>query len=263
MLLDSLRVILYERPALVLGMGGYVATGICLMAVMLRIPLVLCEQNAVAGRINRFFRSYAKQVYAGFPGAFSDDQQVSVVGNPIRPEILHAAQRCIHKQDRQGQRPLHVLVLGGSQGAQKINEWIVALIAEWQANVPCDFWHQTGSRHYSVVEQAYQRMGATVKCEAYIADLSAAYLWADCVIARAGAMTVSELAVMGLPSILIPYPHAKDDHQTHNAQYLSHHGAAFLLSQNELSVSKLRDHLMQWASDSAIHPMVQPGFAYA
>ena len=243
-LIDAFWVLYSEKPVLLVGMGGYVAAIVCWLATFLHIPVILCEQNAVAGRVNARLQRRVCQVYAGFDHAFTTSHRVSVVGNPLRPAIREAALKRASAK-REDITSFKLLVLGGSQGAQKINETLVKMCQHWPTGQRIEIWHQVGLRHLSVMRTAYKGLGAEVHVEAFIEQPEQAYLWADCVVARAGAMTVSELSMMGLPSVLIPYPSAKDDHQTYNAHCLVDSGAAVLLPQSELTSESLQTILLQ------------------
>ena len=240
--------LVYRRaPSCVVGMGGYVAGPAGAAAWLLRKPLLIHEQNAVAGTTNRMLAPLASRVVAAFAGAFADKVDCTVLGNPVRRQLLEAAGA--RQYDYAGQRPLRLLVLGGSLGAQPINEVMPAVVAALNEPTPqLEVWHQAGEAHASLVERAYAQVGqAATRVAPFIEDMAAAYAWADLVICRAGALTVSELAVMGRPAILVPLPYAIDDHQSANARYLAGRGAAVLLRQSDMSaevlVASLRGYL--------------------
>lgn len=221
------------KPDVVLGMGGFVAGPGGVAARLLGIPLAIHEQNAVAGTTNKLLSKLSSVRLQAFDGALSN--AVSV-GNPIRNDILEQRVRV----SRSGTaRPLRLLVVGGSLGAQAINDVMPEVLAEWPFSQRLDVWHQTGIRNFEAVSELYKEAKVDARVEAYLDNMDQAYYWADIVLCRAGAMTVSELAVAGLPSILVPYPHAIDDHQTANARYLEKVGAAYLLPQPQLSCEKI------------------------
>jgi UDP-N-acetylglucosamine--N-acetylmuramyl-(pentapeptide) pyrophosphoryl-undecaprenol N-acetylglucosamine transferase len=221
------------KPDVVLGMGGFVAGPGGVAARLLGIPLAIHEQNAVAGTTNKLLSKLSSVRLQAFDGALSN--AVSV-GNPIRNDILEQRVRV----PRIGAaRPLRLLVVGGSLGAQAINDVMPKVLAEWPFSQRLDVWHQTGIRNFEAVSELYKEAKVDARVEAYLDNMDQAYYWADIVLCRAGAMTVSELAVAGLPSILVPYPHAIDDHQTANARYLEKVGAAYLLPQPQLSCEKI------------------------
>ncbi|MBJ7553275.1 undecaprenyldiphospho-muramoylpentapeptide beta-N-acetylglucosaminyltransferase [Marinomonas spartinae] len=222
-----------EKPSVVLGMGGFVAGPGGVAAKLLGIPLVIHEQNAVAGTTNKLLAKVANVSLQAFDGALP--QGISV-GNPVRADIL--------KQDVRAPRdtlarPLKLLVVGGSLGAKAINDIMPEVLSKWPFSQRLDVWHQTGKRNFDDVSALYKKANVSARVEAYLDNMNQAYYWADIVLCRAGAMTVSELAVAGLPSILVPYPHAIDDHQTANARHLERVGAAFLLPQPELTSDKV------------------------
>ncbi|MFO7551534.1 MAG: undecaprenyldiphospho-muramoylpentapeptide beta-N-acetylglucosaminyltransferase [Haliea sp.] len=239
--LQALRLVWRLSPACVVGMGGYVAGPAGLAAWMLRKPLLIHEQNAVAGTTNRLLAPLASVVVCGFRGAFRDDQPLRVLGNPVRQALLDAALE--HQWDYHGQRPLQVLVLGGSLGAQAINQLLPEALRQLRQRVgegAVSVWHQSGVAHIDSLQQEYgPLLEQAVRVSAYIEDMAEAYAWADIVVCRAGALTVSELAIMGRPALLIPLPSAIDDHQTGNARALSERGAALLLRQSELQAKDL------------------------
>ncbi|MGO3343959.1 MAG: undecaprenyldiphospho-muramoylpentapeptide beta-N-acetylglucosaminyltransferase [Marinomonas sp.] len=221
------------KPSVVLGMGGFVAGPGAIAAKILGIPLVIHEQNAIAGTTNRILAKVANKKLQAFEGALSN---AITVGNPIRADILSQTVKPV----RNGQnRPLKLLVVGGSLGAKAINDVVPFVLSEWQASQRLDVWHQTGKRNFDEVSALYEKVGVKARVEPYLDSMEQAYYWADVVLCRAGAMTVSELAIAGLPSILVPLPHAIDDHQTANARHLEKVGAAVLLPQSELSCQKV------------------------
>src|SRR5690554_202080 len=225
-LMQSVQVLRKEKPDCVLGMGGFVAGPGALAAKLLGVPLVIHEQNAVAGTTNRLLSGLANCVLQAFPNTFADKKQTITVGNPVRKSLPQ-------HQFKQGDT-LHVLIVGGSLGAKPIND----VMPQVAAKLPkLSVWHQTGKSQQQEVLEAYQPIAARV--DAFIDDMAAAYAWADIIVCRAGAMTVSEVAAVGLPAIFIPLPHAIDDHQTANAKILSEQKAAVLLAQKEMTVEHL------------------------
>jgi UDP-N-acetylglucosamine--N-acetylmuramyl-(pentapeptide) pyrophosphoryl-undecaprenol N-acetylglucosamine transferase len=247
---EALRILRRRRPKLVLGMGGYTAGPGGLASWLLRIPLLIHEQNAVAGLTNRLLANFAREVLEAFPGSFSADLKTRLTGNPVRHDITALPAPDVRLGGRSG--PLRLLVLGGSQGAKALNEILgpaVALIAEAERPV---IRHQTGESTYGVAEVAYRRAGVQASLHAFIADMAEAYGWADLVIARSGALTVAELAAAGVGAILVPYPAAVDDHQTRNAAYLVDAGAATLIPQDELDAERLAAELQRHIDDRAL-----------
>ncbi len=238
-LFQSLRVIQKCKPDMVLGMGGFVSGPGGLASWMLGKPLLIHEQNAIAGLTNRCLAPLAKRVLQAFPGAFADAKKVSVVGNPVRDEIINLI--AVPKVEHNGLKKLKVLVVGGSLGAQIFNDTVPKAIAGMKGCDQPEIWHQAGARNIENALANYKKYEVDAKVEAFIDDMAAAYHWADVVLCRAGALTVSELAVVGLPSILVPYPYAVDDHQTYNAKFLADAGAAILVPQSALTVHYLAE----------------------
>lgn len=231
---QSARAIRRIRPDVVLGMGGYVAFPGGMMASLLARPLAIHEQNAVAGLANRVLARLADRVMVAFPGALPGAEWT---GNPVRAEIAAVAPPEARYGSRRG--PLRLLVLGGSQGAQALNEVLPQALARLAPESRPRLVHQTGERHLAATRAAYAAARVEADLVAFVEDMAAAYAGADLVICRAGAMTVAELSVAGVASVLVPYPHAVDDHQTANARWLAERGAAILLPQRELSPERL------------------------
>jgi len=228
----SLGLVLRHRPRLVVGMGGYASVPAAVAAWVLRRPLLLQEQNAVAGSANRFLARFARCVTTGFPGVLVGQGDVRYLGNPVRADLLPVASEAPWAWD--GFRPLQVLVLGGSLGAQALNEAVPGLAAALGER--CVWRHQCGTLHEERARAAVAAVdGATIEVMPFVEDMAEAYAWADLVLCRAGALTVAELAVTGRPSILVPLPHAIDDHQTANARFLADGGAALLCPQTEIA----------------------------
>ena len=227
---QALQAIRQVRPNVVLGMGGYITFPGGMMAALTGVPLVLHEQNSVAGLANRVLAGVADRILTGFPDVFGKG---SWVGNPVRPEIARIAPPHERLAERSG--ALHVLVIGGSLGAQALNEMVpqgMALLGE--SDQP-QIVHQAGEKHLDALKANYAAVGVQAHCVSFIEDMAGAYEWADLVICRAGALTIAELAAAGVASILVPFPHAVDDHQTGNAKFLVHAGGAFLLPQSDLT----------------------------
>jgi UDP-N-acetylglucosamine--N-acetylmuramyl-(pentapeptide) pyrophosphoryl-undecaprenol N-acetylglucosamine transferase len=235
-LLQAAWVLLRLRPAAVLGMGGFTTGPGGVMAWLLRRPLVIHEQNSVAGLTNRLLAPLAKPVLEAFPGSL---KHAVHTGNPVRGSIAALEFR---KPDTVSRRP-RLLVVGGSLGAAALNEQVPAALAGLDERQRPEVWHQTGVRLIDEARKAYDAAGVEVKLDAFIDDMAAAYQWADLVLCRAGALTIAELAAVGVASILVPYPYAVDDHQTSNARYLVDAGAAVLLPQSEMTPQRLQEHL--------------------
>jgi len=264
---QSAAAILRHRPDVVLGMGGYITMPGGLMAAFLRRPLVVHEQNSIAGMSNKVLAKLASRVLSGFPDVLRDTEWC---GNPVRADIAALPVPQERFAGRSGK--LNVLVVGGSLGAQALNEAMPKALAMMDEAVRPQVIHQTGKRHFDAVQQLYAQAGVQVRprhgaadpvgagvaashllpqtagcasnvsevhVRAFLDDMANQYAQADVVICRAGALTIAELAAAGVASVLVPFPFAVDDHQTHNARFLSEHGAAILLPQKELSAEKL------------------------
>lgn len=246
--LAAMRVILRLRPHLAMGFGGYVAAPGGLGAALLRVPLMIHEQNARAGSTNRFLAPLAAQVLAAYPGAFAARRAVDIVGNPVRAEIL-ALPGPDDRPAADGPR-LRVLILGGSQGARVLNHLVPEALALLSADDRPQVRHQ-GGRSNDEAEQAYARAGLDVQPESFIADMPGAYAAADLVICRAGALTLAEVMAVGLPAICIPLPGAIDDHQTANARHLVEAGGGWLLPERSVNAADLADLLRALHHDRA------------
>ncbi len=243
------KVVINEfKPDVVLGMGGFASGPGGVAAKLAGVPLVLHEQNAIPGMTNKLLSRIASQVLCAFNKTFQQ-VQAKVVGNPIRRELIALGA----EPKRSGENALNVLVVGGSLGAKVFNDLMPEVVAALSKQQSITVWHQVGKNNLGDVKAAYQQCGQDggVTVAEFIDDMEAAYRWADVVLCRAGALTVSELAAVGLPSILVPYPHAVDDHQTRNAQVLVEAGAAFLLPQAILDANKLVSKLQLLADDRA------------
>lgn len=245
------RVLRRRRPQVVLGMGGFVTAPGGVVSRLLRIPLVIHEQNAIPGMTNRLLARIATRVLEAFPGSFADTVGADATGNPIRAEIAALSQPIAI-----GQRAPHLLVFGGSLGAQAFNETVPAALALMDPPVRPQVRHQAGRGQHGITQDAYMQHAIDADVVEFIDDMGAAYRWADIAICRAGALTVSELMAAGLPAILIPYPFAVDDHQRINAGFLSETGAGRLLLQSEMTAAALAQILSELLADrAALHEM--------
>jgi UDP-N-acetylglucosamine--N-acetylmuramyl-(pentapeptide) pyrophosphoryl-undecaprenol N-acetylglucosamine transferase len=225
--IQTVRVFAKVNPSVVLGMGGF-ASGIGgLVAWLLRVPLVIHEQNSIPGTTNKLLSKIATQTFQAFDDTFDRSTEVFTSGNPVlfRP-----------KKKSANNKKLNLLIVGGSLGAKPINDIVTRL------NIDINIWHQTGKQHLDSVKAQYNNKN--VKVEAFIDDMAKAYAWADIVLCRAGAMTISELMLSATPSILIPLPHAIDNHQFYNAKILSDHSAGILIEQKDLSLKLLEKTLL-------------------
>ncbi len=244
---QALRILRRRRPAAVLGMGGFVSGPGGLAAWLLRKPLVIHEQNAIAGLTNRILARLAREVLEAFPGSFTPGVRARRVGNPVRRAILRVPEPVARMAERTA-RP-RLLVLGGSLGALALNVTVPAALARLVPGERPEVWHQTGERTREQAEQAYRECGVEARLEPFIEDMAGAYGWADLVLCRAGALTVTELADVGVGSILVPFPYAVDDHQTGNALFLAREEAAILVPQSELDAARLASELKAILAD--------------
>ena len=247
---QSAHALFVHRPDVVLGMGGYVSFPGGMMASLLKRPLAIHEQNSIPGLANRILAKLATRILAGFPGAFGSSIAVLWTGNPVRSEIGGIAAPARRYGARSG--PLRLTVIGGSLGAQALNETVPQALALLPALDRPTVTHQTGARHLDAVSTGYQRAGVTAELVPFISDMAKCYADSDLIISRAGASTIAELAAAGTASVLVPYPHAVDDHQTHNARFLAQHGAAVLLPQRELTPQKLADLLRGFTREALL-----------
>ncbi len=222
-----------RRPQCVLSMGGYVAGPGALAARLMGIPLVLHEQNAIAGLTNRLLRPFAKRVMAGFPDTLAGGEHV---GNPVRAGIAAIDAPEHRMADRDG--PLQVLVIGGSQGAAAFTRAVPEALAKLDLSHRPAVVHQAG-RQFEETRLAYEKAGVEGEVHEFIDDMAGAWAHADLAICRAGALTVAELAAAGVAAVLVPFPHAVDDHQTANARFLSDAEGAWLVPQQEFSADWL------------------------
>jgi len=237
---QSADAILRHRPDVVLGMGGYITMPGGLMAALLRRPLVIHEQNSIAGLSNKLLAKLATRVLSGFPDVLKNTQWC---GNPVRADIAALPEPQARFAGRSGR--LNVLVVGGSLGAQALNEALPKALAMLGEQERPHVLHQTGKKNFETVQKLYAQAGTSADIRAFLDDMANQYAKADVVICRAGALTIAELAAAGVASVLVPFPFAVDDHQTHNARFLSEHGAALLLPQKELSAEKLAQLLRE------------------
>jgi UDP-N-acetylglucosamine--N-acetylmuramyl-(pentapeptide) pyrophosphoryl-undecaprenol N-acetylglucosamine transferase len=233
------------QPVCVLGMGGYVTGPGGLAARLAGVPLVIHEQNAVAGTANRSLAPFASRVCEAFPDTFACSAKRRTTGNPVREELFLETPR-----EGLAQRKPRLLVLGGSLGAEPLNKLLPAALEKVAESLRPEVFHQAGKHHDGVTAERYRQAGVQAEVAPFIADMARAYAWADLVVCRAGALTVSELAAAGLPAFLIPLPHAIDDHQNRNADYLAKEGAAVLLPQHTTDADMLAAQL----NEVLMHP---------
>jgi UDP-N-acetylglucosamine--N-acetylmuramyl-(pentapeptide) pyrophosphoryl-undecaprenol N-acetylglucosamine transferase len=236
-LLEALSVMRRHRPIVVVGLGGFVSGPGGIAAWLCRRPLVVHEQNAVAGFTNRCLARVARTVLTAFPAVFPADTGAIEIGNPVRLDIAVLPPPAERFAGRSG--AVRVLVIGGSLGAARLNESLPPAFAELlRAGVTLELRHQAGERHVQAARAAYAAAQVTAEVSAFIADMAAAYAWADLVVCRAGALTIAELAAAGVGALLVPYPHAVDDHQTRNAGYLVDAGAALCIADRDFTATR-------------------------
>jgi UDP-N-acetylglucosamine--N-acetylmuramyl-(pentapeptide) pyrophosphoryl-undecaprenol N-acetylglucosamine transferase len=244
---QSARAIFRVRPDVVLGMGGYISFPGGIMATLLARPLVLHEQNSIAGLANKVLARVADRILVAFPNALKNSEWT---GNPVRRDIAQLPAPERRFRNRAGN--LKVLVVGGSLGAQALNETVPRALALIPQSQRPEVTHQAGEKHLAMLESGYREAGVSATTLAFIRDMASAYAMADVVICRAGALTISELAAAGIASVLVPFPSAVDDHQTFNARYLADQSAAVLLPQAELTPRKLADLLLGFTRDKLL-----------
>ena len=248
--LQALRLLSRWRPNLVIGAGGYVMAPALLAATVLRLPRVIMEQNLVPGLTVRVLARFAQRVFTSYPESqkFLALPQVVCTGTPIRPEIIDHPP---HAANNESER-LNVLVVGGSQGAHRLNHAMMEalpLLAAFRERVR--FVHQTGEFDLTRVAAAYESSGMPGEVHAFLHDMPQRYRWAHLVLSRAGASTLAELTACGKPAVLVPYPYAADDHQRHNALAMQKHGAAQVILDAELTGQRVRDSLERYILDPA------------
>jgi UDP-N-acetylglucosamine--N-acetylmuramyl-(pentapeptide) pyrophosphoryl-undecaprenol N-acetylglucosamine transferase len=240
-LLQALAVMRRHRPLVVVGLGGFVTGPGGVAAWLTRRPLLIHEQNAIAGFTNRCLARLSREVLEAFPGSFGGHIKARAIGNPVRADISAVAPPAIRFASRSG--ALRLLVLGGSQGATRLNAVVPLALARLKDALAVETRHQAGPRWIDAARASYAQAAVDATVVPFIEDMAAAYAWADLVICRAGALTISELAAAGVGAILVPFPAAVDDHQSANAAYLVRAGAAVLIAEAELSVERLAEEL--------------------
>lgn len=230
---QSAGIIRRLKPDCVLGMGGFVAGPGGLMARLLGTPLIIHEQNAVAGLTNKYLAKVANRVLTGFPSVADLPASAQWVGNPVRNAIsASGANRLSDSTDPQSQEPIHVLVVGGSQGAHSFNLHLAGVFAQQQTVI--NIWHQSGRGRSDEVVERYAQQGIEARVTEFIDDMAAAYQWADLLVCRAGAMTIAECCAAGKPALLVPFPFSAGDHQEHNAAAMVNVGAAKTLDNAQI-----------------------------
>lgn len=241
------RLLKANRPGCVVSFGGYAAAPGGIAAWTKGIPVLVHEQNRVPGLTNRLLARFSRKILQGFPGTFPQEMHAEDSGNPVRREVAAIAE----PRERMGGRtgPVRLLVMGGSQGAQVLNLVVPAAIALLPGNLKVEIQHQAGAKRVDEALEAYASAAVDAEVKPFIENMAEAYAWADLVICRSGALTVAELAAAGLGSVLVPFAHAVDDHQTRNAEYLASSGAAIILPQSSFDADALAAALAPLVSD--------------
>ena len=248
--LQAYKIMRRLKPRSVLGMGGYVTGPGGVAAWLSGIPLYIHEQNAIAGMTNRILSKIAKTVFEAFPGSFKQMKKLVCSGNPVRKEFFELQGVEERLSDRDGQ--LNVLVIGGSLGAKVLNEVVPEAVSKIDESARPNIHHQAGEKTIEIAQEQYAKAEVTAKVTPFIDDMAKEFEWADMIICRAGALTIAELAAVGVPSILVPFPHAVDDHQTQNARYLSTAGAAVLMPQDRLNADCLYKEMTKLLQDKKL-----------
>jgi len=252
---QAFRLLGRNRPACAISFGGYAAGPGGLAARLRGVPLLVHEQNRVPGMTNRTLARFADRVLQAFPDSWDEGLSALTCGNPVRQAVVDLPPPEQRLAGRTG--PLRILLTGGSQGALALNRLLPAALGLLAGECEFTVRHQAGPRWVEETRKAYEKAGITAEtpCRAevtdFIEDMAAAYAWADVVVCRAGALTVSEVAAAGVAAVFIPFPHAVDDHQTRNAEYLVENGAALLLQESQTDARKLANVLSSLAGDRA------------
>jgi len=245
--IESLRVLRRVRPRAVLGVGGFVSGPGGIAAWLLRIPLLIHEQNAIAGMTNRFLARLAWRVLEAFPGSFAVQRGARCIGNPVRADIAALAEPQQRFMEHSG--AVHLLVLGGSLGAARLNALLPRALARLNLADRPQVRHQTGARGLNDTRQAYLNAKVVAEVEPFIDDMAMAYAWADLAVCRAGALTVTELQAAGLGAVFVPYPSAVEDHQTKNAEAMVRVGAGIIVQERDLTDALLSQHIADLTTD--------------
>lgn len=247
-----MQVLMKVKPKMVLAMGGYVTVPVGLMAWLFRIPLAIHEQNAIAGWANQLLSRFAKKVMLAYPDSLLKLKEGAILtGNPLRQSFTQLRQNdFVSKKTLNASNRINLLIVGGSQGAEKLNQILPKMVSLLDNKTCYDILHQTGERHFLSTQSVYEQLNIKVTLRPFVDDMAAAYLWADIVVCRAGALTVAEVSQLGKACILIPFPYAVDNHQLFNAKYLTDQGGALLLTEDELTPSKLLEAVLTLSDEA-------------
>jgi UDP-N-acetylglucosamine--N-acetylmuramyl-(pentapeptide) pyrophosphoryl-undecaprenol N-acetylglucosamine transferase len=243
------RLMGYNRPACAISFGGYAAGPGGLAAKLRGVPLLVHEQNRIPGMTNRTLARFASKVLQAFPGSWDDSLEAVSVGNPVRREVVDLEEPGARYENREG--PLRILLTGGSQGALALNRLLPKALEQMAGVHEFTVRHQAGPRWVEETQATYEQAGVKAEVTDFIEDMASAYAWADVVVCRAGALTVSEVAAAGVAALFIPFPHAVDDHQTRNAEFLVENDAALLLQESQTDARTLANVLSPLAGDRA------------
>lgn len=238
------------KPDVVLGMGGFASGPGGIASKLCGVPLVIHEQNAIAGMTNTQLNRFSRWTLQAYPGAFSESDKVKTVGNPVRQDI--GSDKDPAERIEGDNKSVHILVIGGSRGAAVFNEELPETFSLVNSGLQVHVKHQCGKGNHDEVDARYQQIAnnkVQFEVREFIDDMAQAYQWADLVVCRAGALTVAEIAMAGCVAIFVPYPHAVDDHQTYNARYLADQGAALIIQQHDLSKERLAQEITALAND--------------
>ena len=238
---QAMIVIYRESPDMILGLGGFASGPGGVAAKIMRLPLIIHEQNSIPGTTNKILAKVATRVLTAFPDTLPHGEWI---GNPVRKEISSLQPTLLSRIDRD--RPPRILILGGSLGATSINKKIPQALSAVEKKYRPEIRHQSGQANLQETQQIYKDLDLKARVESFISDMAEAYGWADLVICRAGALTISELAAAGVGALLIPYPYAADDHQFHNGKWLVSLGAAYMVKEQDLTDKLLVSILNEW-----------------
>lgn len=245
-LTESLKIVRKYKPCALLGMGGFVSGPCALIGVLFGKPLIIHEQNAILGLTNRILAPLSKRMFIGFP-VKNNKTRMEYCGNPVRKELMSLADPKVRLNRNKDRKRL--LIIGGSLGSLTLNNILPQAVKILEQTMNIDVWHQTGANKRERVLWSYQQHDLHAQVDEFIDDMPKAYGWADLIVCRSGAITLAEIAAVGLASVLVPYPYAVDDHQTANAQSYVEANAASLLPETEITAERLAEVLQALLSD--------------
>jgi UDP-N-acetylglucosamine--N-acetylmuramyl-(pentapeptide) pyrophosphoryl-undecaprenol N-acetylglucosamine transferase len=246
---QAIRIVYKQKPEVVLTMGSFVSGPVGLAAWLLRVPLVVHEQNSIPGMTNKFLSRISTVLLSAFADTFPEKKQAICVGNPLRKALYQVIKQ--PQNYLQHKSKLRLLVLGGSQGAAAINQTVAQWLEVYALEDAVEVWHQCGSADFNDLQSRYHKLNTLIRLDEFIDDISSAYDWADLVVSRAGALAVTEIAVAGLPSVLVPFPHAVDNHQYYNAKVVEREGGAVIVCQSDLTALFLANLITDFANNKS------------